>query len=66
MMTKKEFYAKKADEAFEVAVRTTERARTQAQNEFPHSVALQHAHDVAHEQELILWEWWDDYRHEHV
>ena len=60
MMTKKEFYTKKADEAFEVAVRTVQRRRNEL------GMTFVNAADAAHEQELILWEWWDDYLNEYV
>ena len=60
MMTKKEFYTKKADEAFEVAVRTVQRRRDE---DGMHALL---GRAITLEQELILWEWWDDYQNEHV
>ena len=60
MMTKKEFYTKKADEAFEIAVRTVQRRRDELGM---HSLL---GRAITLEQELILWEWWDDYQNEHV
>ena len=60
MMTKKEFYTKKADEAFEIATRICQQRRERA--DIPGLCAA----DVDMEHSLILEEWWYDYRHEHV
>lgn len=66
MLTWKEFERKNADKAFEIATRICQQQRAQAQKDFPHSAALLYASDIVSEQHLILSEWWDDYRHEHV
>lgn len=58
MLTWEEFERKNSDKAFEIAVSI-------CQKRTPPQGAL-HASDIVTEQHLILREWWDDYRHEHV
>ena len=60
MLTWKEFERKNADKAFEIATRICQQRRERA------GIPGLCAADVEMERCLILSEWWDDYRHEHV
>ncbi len=58
MMTKKEFYKDKEAKAYKIAVEAVQDRSAE--------LGIPRTSDVIWEQELILWEWWDDYRHESV
>lgn len=58
MLTWKEFERKNSDKAFEIAVSICQK-RTPPQGALP-------ASDIITEQHLILREWFDDYKAEHV
>ena len=66
MLTWKEFERKNMDKAFEIATRICQERRERAMKEFPHSHVMMRASDIAAEMNLILWEWFDDYKKEHV
>ena len=66
MLTWKEFERKHADEAFEIATRICQERRDKAMKEFPHSHVMLRTSDIACEMNLILGEWFDDYKAEHV
>ena len=61
MLTWKEFERKNMDEAFEIAMRICQGRRKYLESHYPIFTA-----DVAAEANLILHEWFDDYKHEHV
>lgn len=65
MLTWKEFERKNMDKAFEVATRICQERRTKANAWDVHNNAIFTA-DIAAEMNLILWEWYDDYKKEHV
>ena len=66
MMTWKEFERANHDKAFEIATRICQERRDKAMQEFPHSHVMLRGSDIFAEMNLILWEWFDDYKHEHV
>ena len=65
MLTWKEFERKHRDEAFELATRICQERRTKANAWDVHNNAIFTA-DIVAEMNLILWEWFDDYKAEHV
>lgn len=65
MLTWKEFERKNMDKAFEIAMRVCQERRTKANAWDVHNNAIFTA-DVAAEMNLILHEWFDDYKAEHV
>ena len=65
MLTWKEFERKNRDKAFEIATRICQERRTKANAWDVHNNAIFTA-DIVAEMNLILWEWFDDYKKEHV
>jgi hypothetical protein len=61
MMTKREFYKSKEHEAFETAM-----SICQGRRKYEESYRSIFTADVAAEANLIIEEWWQDYREEHV
>ena len=65
MLTWKEFERKNMNKAHEIATRICQERRTKANAWDVHNNAIFTA-DIVAEMNLILWEWYDDYREEHV
>ena len=65
MLTWKEFEKKHMNDAFETATRICQERRTKANAWDVHNNAIFTA-DIVAEMNLILGEWYDDYREEHV